>query len=600
MLHQRPLDDLPRSKWKARLRLFSIAQSDRKHEKDMPLLSNSPLSTPASSPPHLQRDLKSDAFLTPLEVHDDDYFIPLTHQKGVMVGDMILPPPPPPQRKLLHGENKVREPFAGSSAAARKTRAFSDGALMSMTCFICQEHLEAKLDLEKLISLQCGDCVHEECLQTVVEYNVSRVLADGDYSSLYDIPRLRNLIFPKCRGQCCASARRSASVCPIDSELVESIVFDSVLALKLAKVNRGETSPPQLAKPFYSSHSKPDYSSHTKPDYRSHTKPEHQSFSQPEYQSFSKQQNRSFPDPDHRSHFSLQQSRPDSKYFFKADQTLRPKSIFSDLQLRNISLDFYYNSRPVSLAPSSITQATASVRIAEHDRIPLEKLKNTFIKHMLDTSGIDLSMLVALGPLRLVDQLLVSANGSEYHIWQVYLFANYLVLWQTGLPLLLSLTDTLSITTPEYCVIEIRLSSHPAKVVRLYSEIGSIIEKWGIALSDPAIIIPSEIFTSTLSVLDLDSNAASGHTFGKQISPIAETSVLGSPVDSEPRSDFLRSSSIAEHLVRLSVSSELSFLPQISPLRIKRNIATTEGYSDSDSDSDEELISAVMSKAHNT
>lgn len=517
---------------------------------------------------------------------------------------MILPPPPPPpQRKLLYGETApVREAFAGSLASARKTRTFSDGALMSITCFICQEHLEAKLDLEKLVSLQCGDCVHEECLQTVVEYNVSRMLADGNYSLLYDTPKLRNLIFPKCRGQYCASARRSAPVCPIDNELVESIVFDSVLTLKLSKVNRGETSPQQLAKPDFRSLSKPE--NRRKEEIGGLSKSEHQSFSQPdhqifsqEHQSFSKQEYRSFPNPDHRNDFPLQQ-RPDSKYFFKADQTLRPKSIFSDFQLRNISLDLYSDSRPVSLAPSSITQATASVRIAEHDRIPLEKLKNVFIKHMLDTSGIDLSMLVALGPLRLVDQLLVSTNGSEYHLWQVYLFANYLVLWQAGLPLLLSLNDTLSFTTPEYCVIEIHFRSHPTKAVRLYSEIGSIIEKWGIALSDPALIIPSEIFTSTLSVLDLDPSAVNGHASGKQISPIAEMSVLGSPVDSEPRSDFLRSSSIAEHLVRLSVSSELSFLPQISPLRIKRNIATTEVYSDSDSDSDEDLICEVISKAH--
>lgn len=550
-MYQRPLDKLPRSKWRNRLRLFTMNQAERKHDKDLPLLSNSPLSTPSSSPPHLQRNLKRDSayFLTPLEVRDDDYFIPLTHQKGVTVGEMILPPPPPPpQRKLLYGETvSGREPFECWMSPSRKTRAFSDGALMTTTCFICQEHLEAKLDLEKLVSLQCGDCVHEECLHTVVEYNVSRVPPDTDYSSSYNSPRLRNLMFPKCRGQCCVAARRSESVCPIDDELVESLVFDSVLALKLAKVNQGDTSPS--------------------------LKPEQHI----------------------RTQFPLL-PRPESKYFFKDDRTLRPKSIFSELQLRNASLDFYCDSRPVSLAPSNFTQATCSVRITEHDRIPLEKLKNTFIKHMLDTSGsIDLSMLVALGPLRVVDRLLVSTTTTEYNPFQVYLFANYLVLWQTDLPLLLPLNDTLSITTPEFCVIEIRFRSYP-NTVRLHSDIGSIIEKWGIALSDPALIIPSEIFTSTLSIFDLQPNSAPA--FGKQVSPIAEMSLQPSPVESEPRSDCLRTSSIAEQLVRVSVSSELSFIPQISPLKINRRIAAPQDYCDSDSDSDVDLINAVITNAH--
>lgn len=576
MFQPSQIEHQPRSKWRARIRLFSMSlpKPDKKLDKKVPLLSSSPLSTPASSPPHLQRNLHREAasFLTPLEVHNDDFFIPLTHQKGVLVGDIILPPPPPqPQRKLLYGESsKPVETFSNILGPARKTRNFSDS--LSLSCFICQEHLESKLELEKLVSLKCGDCVHGECLQTVVEYNVSQIQKSGDYSTSGDTPRLRSLIFPKCRGHCCISAQVSALVCPIDQELIESIMFDSLLAFKLVGVSNRT----------------------------------------PSNQSPQSEETCQFP--------LLLECRPDSKYFFKADKILRPRSLFSEVHQRNPHLDITGDSRPVSLAPSSITHATISVRISEHDHIPLEKLKSTFIKHMLDSSdSIDLSMLVALGPLRLVDRLLVSKDFSEFNASQVYLFANYLVVCQCRLPLLLSLNDTTSIQIPELGVIEIVFRSQSVHTVRLNSDTASIIEKWGIALSDANLIVPPEIFTSTLSVFDLEPpfvydytigdqassivgiNTVTGYTFGKQVSPIQESSLQPSPVESEPTSQYLQSSSIAEHLVRLSVSSELSFLPQISPLKIKRNIASIVNCSDSDSDSDSdnELITEVLTKIQN-
>lgn len=574
LMLQHSIERLPRSRWRARIRLLSIGQVgkfDWKHEKpQLPILSNSPLSTPSSSPPHLRRDSTNDdtvSLLTPLEVHNEDYYTPLTNHKSVILGGMMLPPPPPPPRRklLLGGGSIVEDPaFQTKLFLSRKTRALSEGTIVNQVCFICQELLETKLVLEKLVSLQCGDCVHGECLQAAIDYSVARYLESGELLRTSNSPELRSILFPTCKGHVCTSARLVMPVYPIDEGLIESTVYDAILTLKLAKVNRQERLDEAATE----------------------TKLEPSNTSSPLNTPLTCQSS----------------SYLQSRYFIKEDQTLRPKSVVSELQPpRNHHLEVCYDSRPVSQALSGITTLTVSVRISEHERIPLEQLKNSFIKHMIDSCGIfDLSMLVALGPLRLVDRLLVSLNNCSYALSKVYLFANFLIVWETNLPVMFSLNDILSIGTPELSVVQFLLCDHAVTSVKLHSETASIIEKWGIAISDPGLIVPSDIFTSTLSIFELDNNSIPWvKSFGKQVSPIAEMSAENSPIENEPVSHgYQDNASIGEQSVSLNITAEFALLPPISPLIIRKLAVLAYNYSDSDSDSDNELISQVMNKVY--
>lgn len=552
-MFDRPVERLPQSRWRSRFRLLSqIGKIDWKDRNSVPLLSNSPLSTPSSSPPRLKRDDDADtaSLLTPLEVRSKEYFTPLTNQKCMMLGEFVLPPPPPPPRKLLYGDScgfdVVLDP---KPMAATKTRTRSFGAHMNQACSICQEPLASKLHLEKLVSLRCGDCVHGQCLQAIVEHNAELLLDGGDLLGTPS-PELQEMLLPTCKGELCLPAGLECPVCPVDKELVQCMVYEAVLTLKLARVNRKLLT----ENGFFDA----DYSS-------------------------------PFQDP-------TTKESPLYPQLAEFSWSLCSKAMARDFSFR--SLDPGFQSRPVSVAQSMITNLTVSVRVSEHEKLPVEDLKNAFIKHMIDSCGtFELSMLVGLGPLRLVDRLLVSLDKSPYCLSKVYLFANYLIIWETVDPTLLHLKDVKSIGTPELSVVEVNFH-HTTVSVRLHSETASIIEKWGIAISDPDLVFPSDIFTSTMSIYDLDNKLnLHGYQYGKKVSPIQEKTQENSPVEETPRAIFSRDrSTIYEQSVELLTGSALSLLPPISPLRLCKRAVSCYNSSDSDTDSDDELITKIMEK----
>lgn len=757
MLHQ-PIDrarKLPRSKWRSKIRHFLIGQAGNwKHERTPPLLSNSPLSTPSLA--HLRRDHPEDtlSLLTPLEVHEDEFFIPLTNHKGVYVGNMMLPPPPPPpQRKLSYGDRKTEESYSdlksfdvknfdvknfdlknfdaknfdlknfadltghdepknytskterhssrsysydiktpllgdksesrstsygdlksfhrsnsfdakyekyesqhqshderpqflygnnmrrGSDQQAffdeyeakpRKPRAFSDSQA-NLTCFICQELLQTKLVLEKLVLLQCGDVVHGECLQATVDYNVLKLKA-GEVN-LGDMPQLKSVLIPRCAGHFCAGAKNGAgAVCPIEEEILSATLQEAVLTLKLAKANahRQDLEEAGLSSPFESAEAeKFGLDSLGVEGFGSASSDILGLFARNVGNLGNLGNPGTFP------------SFRDSRYFIKDQQILRARNsmdlrspelrpeifgpeIFESeqnekldmfdrnstsniglgigLDNRNGGLDRVeridrperLDSRPVSLAPSSGTNLTVSVRISEHDRMPLEELKNAFIKHMIEACGtFDLSMLVALGPLRLVDRLLVLLDGLPYTLCKVYLFANFLVVWEMLKPVIFPLAEILEIGTPAFSVVEFTFQNCKVNSVRIHSETDSIIEKWGITISDPGLIIPLDIFTLTMSVFDIDTDPKPWN-IGKQVLPILEKSLEDSPME-DVLSPQLNENSVIAQMVSMEISSELSLLLPISPLKIRKALAANDS-DDSDSDSDVELINQVMEK----
>lgn len=654
--HSHPVT-LPRSRWRSKIRRFLLGNTrpDWKDRSLPPLLSNSPLSTPNSA--HLKRDHVSDetlSLLTPLEVHDDDFYIPLTTHKGVYVGNMMLPPPPPPpQRKLLYEADKfgraekvarggtdrfgrtqtegfgkgterlgtdtpprtksspgkqaslLKNPevfyghlhgdhfddFAEQPFAKRKTRAFSDGAVVNQTCFICEELLQTKLVLEKLVLLQCGDCVHGECLRATVDYNLLK-LVDEPSIDLDNPLLLRSVLIPACRGHFCGIHNQLVPACPIDDDLTTATLKDAVLTLKLARANIQLNHNVQL-----NHNGQINHDGQTNHDGQRNHNSQLDQNSQLNHSGLLSRITGGLGSPIDLTFPEV--SRPDSGYFLKDDHVLRPKLALGDAADPNYTMDLGAQSRPVSLAPSSVTNLTVSVRISEHDRMPLEELKNAFIKHMIDACGtFDLSMLVALGPLRLADRLLVSVDGLPYTLSKVYLFANFLVMWENSKPAMYPLGAIVAIGTPALSVVEFTFQNCPVSAVRLHSETDSIIEKWGIVIADPSLVIPSDIFTLTMSVFELvaETNRWSS-AMGKQVSPILEKSLEQSPTD-EIVPSCLNENSVIEQVVQLDVSSQLSLLSPISPLQIRKQLPIAEQDSDSDSDSDVELINRVMAKIH--
>lgn len=567
--------DLPvktRPRWRDRIRHFSIGSLGKYDNTStrsyVPMLSDSALTTPSSSPPYLAKPASDDtsSMLTPLEVRKEDYFTPLSYHKSVQLGNItLLPPHPPPQRKLTYGEPDLTDEF-GSKAGPlgnRKTRSFSEGNIDSQVCFICEQPLESKLESEKLLSLQCGDCIHEECFSTIVEYNVSQALKLGELTENSSSQHLKMLLFPTCKGREC-SGKRIAPVSPIDESLIESITYEAVLTSKLSRAGKYSNSDMQdIASEDFSTSS--DFSTKAR--------------------SFST------------STFDLDPVVPEGRELpprleVPYTSATKPSPRYSVPQMAGYSMSSV--SRPVSLALSNVTNATVSVRIPEHKGMSLEHLTNTFIKYMLEScETFDLSMLVALGQLRLVDRLLVSTDFGKYSLSNVYLFANYVVLCLTKVPVLLSFADILSIRTPELSVVEVIFKNGLVTSLRLHSETDSIIEKWGIAVSDPNLEIPPDVFTSTLCVNDLIVRAP-------QVSPILEESRENSPIESKRRSHNPRElmvSSIAEQYVLMNTTSEMLLLPPISPLKIHKVVALAaddSSDSDSDSDSDGELIAHVM------
>lgn len=487
-------------------------------------------------------------FLTPLDIHEESHYTPLVEHQSLFIGDFALPPPPPVSRKK-HGTTAISPqilpprptalgPKVKPYVTRQMPRSFSDGAIAAENCFICQEPLETRLESEKIISCCCGDCVHSECMKTALAFEFEMATKKGTLSSQSSFFVIKEAILPKCRGRLCKSKSSPPLAEPVNQDFLTEAVDDAVLSLKLSKANA-----PVITK----SRSEPIVQ-------------------RPKFPSFEESRDRF------------------SRY---TDRT----------SLATSDGDF----RATSPAHSMCTVKTTSVRLSMHAEVPIDDLKNSFIKRMLDNCKVfDLSLLVALGSLRLVDKLLVGSFCESFEEANVYLFTHYLVIWsEQREPTIFPLDLSTQVETPIPSVLQI---TSGMQCLKLHSEIGSIIEKWVIAISDLLLVFPSDIITSTIPLVEVGHVKpvlwANPFSLVKKVSPILESAFEFSPFDHTPSSTFSKKAEIlddgysSELLGHVSPSCCIS--RPTSPLRLRSSSDYQQTKSESDSDSDSEMISKVI------
>lgn len=211
----------------------------------------SPMSINSSEPSTPDCD-----FLTPLDNYTSDYFTPLTDRQEKKIGDITLPPPPPPPRlkwELIENESSFlleKEPSSVSSGPRVKPYfATANNARLGLQghkemCFICEELLETTLYLEKLVPLQCGDILHEECLRTVINMELTKKLQDGELRSSSSTDEMMNAVYPKCLGAICKSKHEYPPAVPVHETVLNDLNNDLVLSMKLAHYGAPKTLDP--------------------------------------------------------------------------------------------------------------------------------------------------------------------------------------------------------------------------------------------------------------------------------------------------------------------------------------------------------------------
>lgn len=471
------------------------------------------------------------ALLTPLDVHETDYFTPLIEKNNVQIGEMTLPPPPPKQKRkttalgspIPNCEPVFLKPQPPTPTGPKvkpyvvsTNSASNQNMLKTENCFICNESLEIKLESEKIIPLVCGDCVHQECLLLAVQFQLERSQKLGILTNEAPHTSIAQTIFPPCKGNQCYENGPQRCL-PVDKTIIDDHIKKAKLSLKLAKVS------------------------------------DHQSYT--------------LVTPRSSSRLSSQSSIPDGFSLISPAGTHSPAS-------------------------SDCTDITTSMKVKEHLEIPLESLKSAFILEMLEKAPLlDLSMLVSLGNLRLVDELLVSnSNAGPFVLMTVYLFTHFLVLippHATENTMVIALDNgSATVQMPTPSVLQIVTAS---QTVCLHSRTSSIIEKWGIGVSDPLINFPSTIFTSTIELSQLKQTTTYSPKPKSSILPILESSesMTPSPQTSNELTDLIKDLDLADDRSSLDLP-----LPSIStptsPLRIRTSTHTLPYHIDSPSLSGEE------------
>lgn len=342
-------------------------------------------------------------------------------------------------------------------------------------CPVCEDHVQSKLQDEKIVSLKCGDFVHSECFQIMIYYEIEKLIESNSLNSFSDQFTLINQIFPICTGNECSMGDKQSPMLPVEDSYVDKIIMDAfstqrehesklksnnLLALsstlesnkspEIKQVMDLGTSVSPLNTPSLSKNARPLFAT---------------SFSEPIVRS------------------SSLHSKPSISAFLES-------SIYSRSPSPNSSIS---------------TMNTATIKVSNYKGIPLETLKNHFVQYLIDNcSKFSLSTLLKLGPLRLVDQLLVSTSRIKLFDLKIcYLFTNYLVVWSTDdlYPIVFPLTPRfLVIDTPSPSIIKLKTTDINSKFreILLNSETDSIIEKWVVATSDFQFNFPSDILTSTI------------------------------------------------------------------------------------------------------
>ncbi|GBL51199.1 hypothetical_protein [Candidozyma auris] len=572
-------------KWRLKLKSLYKSRSS----------SISPMSINSSEPSTPDCD-----FLTPLDNYTSDYFTPLTDRQEKKIGDITLPSPPPPPRlkwELIENESSFlseKEPSPVSSgprvkpyfATANNARSGLQGH--KEMCFICEESLETTLYSEKLVPLQCGDILHEECLRTVINMELTKKLQDGELRSSSSTDEMMNAVYPKCSGAICKSKHEYPRAVPVHETVLNDLNNDLVLSMKLAHYEAPKTLDPNQ----------------------------------------------------NPASVSILNAEPEKALPWPPSRTSSTKVVkTSTTPLRNTTTTQKSLHRSSLVSNTSVgTCATVSVRVNEHSNIDPGELKSAFIKHMISHAPeFDLSFLVSLGRLRLVDELSVSvARSGPFRTKNVYLFSNYLVVWSACDDpsfLMVPLHEEVMISTPIPSVLQVISSGEEGEFnIRLHSDTNSIIEKWCIAIADRQMTFPSNIFSSTMRLPEIVAATAAAVNSKTKISPILESvsdfapsvperspkrSYQGLAVytDDIPGSDISRptsplrlrkdDSSSSERSIETDITDELfvddkSVASALDALSRTMELRDTSSQYDSEDDSDEDSDCEVIEKVMNS
>lgn len=589
-----------RSRWRAKIRRFSsLATSFRSHDMDSPLSANLAHSSPFT-PPQSTSYASDTASLTPLDVHDAESacYVPLTSRPVLTLGELTLPPPPPPKS----GRNRMYS----DHSPVQHQRPWHDACDSAALCFICSERLDATLEHEQWIPLACGDGVHEECLRTVVEYEVRRKSRDGTlshHSTRYEIERE---VVPACRGRLCSAKADAALDDPIEPhnvDVVDQLVTDARLSLKLAGAGGGSAS----RSASLALQGSPTTAFSSLPFGGPLGAPEILGLPANGASDVFGAQNLLGgglgPQKIHCAGVLLHHPAASTsvKYNIRmlaasvalkaVSRILTPSYLFSSA-LRHLTLLGHRTSLPASMFSLGGRH--------EHAAMPLEQLQSVFIKHIIgNPPAMDLALVVALGPLRLVDVLEVrmrnppddGTRNQRFSCRTVYLFANYLVISAGASREVYSLDDIEDITAPTTAELELQFQQNRSVTLRGASAAapvdGRVLEKWSIAFSDALLEFPPEIFTLTLSVADVGKHKP-------EISPIVEQSP-GSPASwaLSCEAQLLYGGCANDEVDRLTSPFLAELSKPVSPLRIHRE-------DDWDSDSDDEAIQQALENRKGT
>lgn len=414
--------------------------------------------------------------LTPLEPCDEPFFTPLVNDlespspfskvnssevSHDTSNPLLLAPFPPKGPKI--------QPFIFTHTNQPKRT--KNHSLRLRKCFICEEPLQTKLGLEKVIELTCGDYIHGDCLSIIIN-GIVEIFLELEHESMEVNLFIENNL-PTCNGSICISNTTNCRMKPVDQNFISKIITDTLL-------NRNN------------SRSIFDFTGSNIPistDYSIIKLPKPQI---PDKSLWA-------PDPPLITPIS-------SSFGEVFDKSPRQRQGLQPLNTikTTVSTDTNFLSlRSNCLSPcqSISTSNTVSVRINDYKDVPINTLKDHFIKDLIDNCPqITLTSLLNLGPLRLVDRLLISINGpADFQPKTCYLFTNYLVARSDNnqSPLFFPLDlNRSTVETPESSVLKI--STTEDLNIWLHSNIASIIEKWVAAICDILFIFPPELLTSTI------------------------------------------------------------------------------------------------------
>lgn len=526
-----------------------------------PFSARSSRSSKSSRSPRRDAEEEDNSFLTSFAIRRNNekahHF--LSNHVGIVCGDDVIPPPPPRTRFSGLEENILKEEFGKPLGHMKPMRQnFAGTERQREVCFICDSSLGAKSDTERVLLLECGDRIHALCLEGTIECMINRGFRTKALNPKLSQASIRSYIIPHCHGLRCAELDRQSPIALNDQEFFSRALASAYLKVKLTAAEINAPAEPEIAK-------------------------------------------------SHR--LSICGSRV-SQYFVKDNITLRHK-----LELSG-DVSHTLPTRGITMRPLSCrTSAFSSMSHGDTEQPTAEQLKSYFLQHFLHIHpNLDLVFAMSLGQLRLADRLEVAIADGPFTVRTVFLFADYIAIVNEGMnPTLIPLDKYSLITTPNTSVVQVTSQDPMIPSLKLRSEDAALIEKWGIVISDKTLLIPVELFTSTIltselrytsfkpSLADLGLNNVTKKP-EMSISPIMEGDLdsiksVYLPLD-KPLSSM---AALEQEIKKLSfpaspyLSSELlGHSDLISPLRVHRKgSGLGEGYeldSDSEVDSDEEII----------